>query len=121
MARCSPSPTGEGLGGEGEPPAPLPRERGLGGEVFFRRAKHPGLKRLYLGSLAGFVERRSPEVTNLLEALLADADVTVRHAAVGLAARLHSSPRLQSVLQARLLLEPDADLRAALRRTLSGN
>ena len=79
-----------------------------------------GLRRLYIGSLAGFAERKSWEVTNLLEALLADADVTVRHAAVGLAARLHSSPRLDSVLQERLSLEPDADLRAALRRTLSG-
>ncbi len=92
-----------------------------GGEVYFRRAKHPGLRRLYLGSLAGFAERRSREVTTLLEALLADADVTVRHAAVSLAARMHASPRLQAVLQDRLSLEPDADLRASLRRTLSGN
>ncbi|MCH9045571.1 MAG: HEAT repeat domain-containing protein [SAR324 cluster bacterium] len=89
--------------------------------MYFRRAKQPGLKRLYLGSLAGFAERKSGEVTTLLEALLADPDVTVRHAAVGLAARLHSSPRLQAVLQERLSLEPDADLRAALRRTLAGN
>ncbi len=89
--------------------------------MFFRRAKHPGLRRLYIGSLAGFAERKSGEVTTLLEALLADPNVTVRHAAVGLAARLRPSPRLQAVLQDRLSLEPDADLRAALRRTLSGN
>ena len=51
-----------------------------------------GLRRLYIGSLAGFAARKSGEVTK----------------------------RLQAVLQERLSLEPDADLRAALRRTLSG-
>jgi hypothetical protein len=77
-----------------------------------------GLKRLYLGSLAGFGAVDAAGVSAILERALGDANVTVRQAAVGTAARLAELPVVRSTLQSHAASEPDPALRRQIQQAL---
>lgn len=78
------------------------------------------LKRQYAMVLTSFGHVRPQQVTAMLENLLADADLSVRHAAVYTANTMYLSERLQQVLQSRLRAENDQGLRKALKAALGG-
>ena len=69
---------------------------------------------LYLGSLSGFTDSNSVEISALLEPLLDNENVVVRHATVELAGRLKPSAVIESMLQARMAAETDPSLRRAI-------
>ncbi len=77
-----------------------------------------GLQRLYVRALMGFAPTKSDKIGPLLEGLLASPEVSLRHAAVGLAAKLAPSPALEAILRKRMQVESDATLRSRIQRVL---
>ena len=78
----------------------------------------PTLQRLFLGTLEKFPARNDGRLERLVEPLLESSDLSVRHAAVGLAAKLEATPRLRSALEAVLSGETDPALRNSIRGLL---
>ena len=78
----------------------------------------PTLQRLFLGTLEKFPARTDGRMQGLVEPLLESSDLSVRHAAVGLAATLEATPRLRSALEAVLSGETDPTLKNSIRGLL---
>ncbi len=77
-----------------------------------------GLKHLYLQSLGGFAAVAPERTTTVMAAMIDDADVTVRYAALHLSRALQSGPAVRAVLEGRLERESHRGLRQAIEERL---
>ncbi|MBI3993775.1 MAG: hypothetical protein HY342_10910 [Candidatus Lambdaproteobacteria bacterium] len=78
----------------------------------------PQEKRLVLTVLGAFGARKPEQVRQLVQTHLADPNLSVRYAALGLSSHLPRTPETWNLLRARLPQEQDAALRRAIERRL---
>ena len=78
----------------------------------------PREKRLVLTVLGAFASRKPQQVRQIVQLHLADPNITVRYAALGLSSHLPRTAETWNLLRARLPQEQDAGLRRAIENGL---
>jgi len=78
-----------------------------------------GLKRLYVAALAPYAATHGAEVTALLNAPLNDGDALVRTHAAKVALKVPVSEGLRGLVNSRLQVEADANVRGELQKVLA--